>query len=275
MLSYRHAFHAGNFADVFKHLVLVKSLEYLLQKPGPLLYIDTHAGAGSYPLNNAMSRKTNEYAQGAGALQLQQLPADFAPYGRLVERYGKQGIYPGSPLIAADLLRDQDKLRLFELHPTDYPKLARLFAKDRRVRAEQSDGHHALKSQLPAAQKRALVLMDPAYEVKREYQTVVDSLLAGYKRMANATYLLWYPVVQRDWIDRLVRQLRTSNMKDIWQFELGLEADNREHGMTASGMIAINPPWVLPRQMADLLPALQRQLASDRGFYRIEQIGAG
>lgn len=275
MLSYRHAFHAGNFADVFKHLVLVKSLEYLLQKPGPLLYIDTHAGAGSYPLNNAMSRKTNEYAQGAGALQLQQLPADFAPYGRLIERYGKQGVYPGSPLIAADLLRDQDKLRLFELHPSDYPKLARLFAKDRRVRTEQSDGHHALKSQLPAAQKRALVLMDPAYEVKREYQTVVESLLAGYKRMANATYLLWYPVVQRDWIDRMVRQLRTSNMKDIWQFELGLEPDNREHGMTASGMIAINPPWVMPQQMGDLLPLLQQQLARDRGFYRIEQIRPG
>lgn len=272
MLSYRHAFHAGNFADVFKHLVLVKSLEYLLQKPGALLYIDTHAGTGSYPLNSAMSRKTNEYAQGAGALRLAQLPEDFARYGELIERYGKRGVYPGSPLIAADLLREQDRLRLFELHPTDYPKLAQLFARDRRVRCEQGDGHHALKSLLPAPQKRALVLMDPAYEVKREYQTVVDSLLAGYKRMANATYLLWYPVVQRDWINRLINRLRTSNMQDIWQFELGMQPDNRGQGMTASGMIAINPPWILPRQMDELLPVLQQQLAPQQGFYRIRQI---
>jgi 23S rRNA (adenine2030-N6)-methyltransferase len=272
MLSYRHAFHAGNFADVFKHLVLARSLEYLLQKPGPLLYIDTHAGAGSYPLDSAMSRKTNEYTDGAGALRLAELPADFAPYGGLIERYRRRRIYPGSPLIAADLLREQDRLRLFELHPTDYPKLARLFARDRRVRTEQGDGHHALKSLLPAPQKRALVLMDPAYEVKREYQTVVESLLAGYKRMANATFLLWYPVVQRDWIERLIKQLRAANLKDVWQFELGMQADNREHGMTASGIIAINPPWVLPGQMGELLPLLQQQLAPARGFYLVRQI---
>jgi 23S rRNA (adenine2030-N6)-methyltransferase len=275
MLSYRHAFHAGNFADVLKHLVLVKSIEYLVQKPGPLLYIDTHAGAGSYPLNSTMSRKTNEYAGGAGALQTTRLPASFTPYGDLIERYGRQGIYPGSPLIAADLLREQDRLRLFELHPTDYPKLASLFATGRRIRSEQSDGHHALKSLLPAPQKRALVLMDPAYEVKQEYQTVVDSLLAGYKRMASATYLLWYPVVQRSQIERIIKQLHSSRMKDIWQFELGMQADSREHGMTACGMLAINPPWTLPQQMSELLPVLQQQLAPATGFYRIENIVPG
>lgn len=272
MLSYRHAFHAGNFADVFKHLVLVKSLEYLLQKPGPLLYIDTHAGAGSYPLNSPMSLKTREHAAGAGALQPERLPADFARYGELIQQHAKRGIYPGSPLIAAGLLREQDQLRLFELHPSDFPKLASLFARDRRVRCEQSDGHHALKALLPAAKKRALVLMDPAYEVKREYQTVVTSLLAGYQRMATATYLLWYPVVQRDWIERLIKQLRTTNLKDVWQFELGMEPDNRGHGMTASGILAINPPWVLPAQLRELLPALQQQLAPQRGFFRVQQI---
>ncbi len=275
MLSYRHAFHAGNFADVLKHLVQVKSIEYLVQKPGPLLYIDTHAGAGRYPLNNAMSRKTNEYVTGAGALETAQLPASFTPYGELIGRYRRQGIYPGSPLIAADLLREQDRLRLFELHPTDYPALVRLFASDRRIRSEQSDGHHALKSLLPAPQKRALILMDPAYEMKQEYQTVVDSLLAGYKRMASATYLLWYPVVQRSQIDRIIKQLRASRIKDIWQFELGIQADSREHGMTASGMLAINPPWTLPQQMSELLPVLQQQLAPAAGFYRIENIVPG
>ncbi|WP_428622721.1 23S rRNA (adenine(2030)-N(6))-methyltransferase RlmJ [Sedimenticola sp.] len=275
MLSYRHAFHAGNFADVLKHLVLIKSIEYMQQKPGPLLYIDTHAGAGSYPLDSRMSRKTDEYAAGAGALQLQRLPADFDSYGALIERFGKQGIYPGSPQIAAELLRTQDKLRLFELHPTDFPKLAKLFARDKRVRCEQSDGHHALKSLLPAPQKRALILMDPSYEIKREYQTVVESLQAGYKRMANATYLLWYPVVQRDWINRMIKTLRSSGIKDIWQFELGIAPDNREPGMTASGILAINPPWVLPQQLQTLLPLLQQQLAPIRGFYRIQAIVPG
>lgn len=275
MLSYRHAFHAGNYADVFKHLILVKCLEYLLRKPGPLLYIDTHAGAGRYPLNGAMSRKTNEYADGAGALQPAGLSAEFAPYGELIGHYARQGLYPGSPRIAADLLRPQDRLRLFELHPTDYPKLAALFAGDRRVRAEQADGHHALKSLLPAPQKRALVLMDPAYEVKREYQTVVDSLQAGYRRMANATFLLWYPVVQRDWVARMIKSLCNGKLKDVWQFELGVAADNRGHGMTACGILAINPPWLLAQQLNELLPPLQQQLAPQQGFYLIRQLVPG
>jgi 23S rRNA (adenine2030-N6)-methyltransferase len=222
-----------------------------------------------------MSLKTREYAAGAGALQPRQLPADFARYGELAERHARRGSYPGSPLIAAELLREQDRLRLFELHPGDYPKLAHLFARDRRVHCEQSDGHHALKALLPAANKRALVLMDPSYEVKSEYRMVVESLLAGHKRMATATYLLWYPVVQRDWIARLVKQLRNANLKDVWQFELGMEPDNRSHGMTASGILAINPPWVLPAQLRELLPALQQQLAPQHGFFQVQQITPG
>lgn len=274
MLSYRHAFHAGNYADVLKHLVLVKSFEYMLQKPAPIMYIDTHSGAGRYPFDNSMSQKTNEYAEGAGALRVDRLPESFAGYAELLESFAAERVYPGSPLIAAQMLRREDKLRMFELHPSDFSKLDKLFSRDRRARVEQSDGHKGLKGLLPAQQKRALVLMDPSFEVKKEYQEVVASLVEGYKRMPGATFLLWYPVVQREQIDRMIQQLRKSKIKNIWQFELGVAADSKEYGMTASGVIAINPAWVLPKQMEELLPELQRQLAPEGGFYKVENLVA-
>jgi len=254
MLSYRHAFHAGNYADVLKHLILVKSFEYMLQKPAPIMYIDTHSGAGRYPFDNSMSQQTNEYADGAGALRLDRLPESFSGYAELLERFAKERVYPGSPLIASEMLRREDKLRMFELHPSDFDKLDKLFARDRRAVVAQSDGHKGLKGLLPAQQKRALILMDPSFEVKREYQEVVSSIVEAYKRMSGATFLLWYPVVQREQIDLMIQRLRKSKIKNIWQFELGVEADTKEYGMTASGIIAINPAWVLPKQMEELLP---------------------
>jgi len=272
MLSYRHAFHAGNYADVLKHFVLVQSLDYLLQKPAPLLYIDTHAGAGSYALDSDMSKKTKEYDGGAGALDFKSLPDSFARYGQLLADCEKNGSYPGSPKIAAACLRKQDRLALFELHPSDEPKLKKLFQRDRRVQVSRSDGHHALKALLPAAQKRALVLMDPSFEVKEEYRSVVESLQEAYKRMPNACLLLWYPVVQRAQIDGLIKSLRRSKMRDVWQFELGIKPDSTEFGMNATGMIVVNPAWTLPGQLEQALPALKKQLAPEAGFYRIEQI---
>jgi len=272
MLSYRHAFHAGNYADVLKHLVLLKSLEHMLQKPGPLLYIDTHAGAGRYPLNSSMAQRTHEHATGAGALQFEELSSHFEHYGKLLESYAHKGLSPGSPLIAAEILRPVDKLKLFELHPSDQPSLSKLFQNDRRVSVSKSDGHHALKSLLPAPQKRALILMDPSYEIKTEYQQVVESLSEGYKRMPTATYLLWYPVVQRQNIDRMLKQFKSSKMRNVWQFEFGLQADNDEHGMTASGIIAVNPAWTLPSLLVDALPGLKEQLAPDQGHFAINNI---
>ncbi len=272
MLSYRHAFHAGNYADVLKHYVLVQSLEYLMQKPASLLYIDTHAGAGSYTLNSDMSQKTGEYKEGAGALDFNTLPDSFEHFGQILSDCAKSGSYPGSPKIAAACLRKQDRLALFELHPSDEPKLKKLFQKDRRVQVSRADGHHALKALLPAAQKRALVLMDPSFEVKEEYRAAVDSLQEAYKRMPNATLLLWYPVVKRAQINDLIKHIRRSKMRDVWQFELGLRPDSEAFGMSATGMIAVNPAWTLPGQLEQALPALKQQLAPENGFYRIEQI---
>ncbi len=272
MLSYRHAFHAGNHADVLKHLVLINSLQQLIQKPAPILYIDSHAGAGSYQTDNAISRKTNEYAKGAARMQPDALPDSFACYGKLLTNSRQRGIYPGSPLLAAHILREQDRLNLFELHPKDHSALEALFARDRRVKIVHSDGFQALKALLPAKLKRALILMDPSYEILSDYKQVVTTLKEGYKRMPNATYLLWYPVVQRRLITRMKTQLCDSKMRDLWQFELGILPDTDDYGMTASGLFAINPPWRLIAQLQTLLPAIQQVLAPEQGFYQIENI---
>ncbi|TVO77009.1 23S rRNA (adenine(2030)-N(6))-methyltransferase RlmJ [Sedimenticola selenatireducens] len=272
MLSYRHAFHAGNFADVLKHLVLAKTIEYMTQKPTPILYIDTHAGTGRYPLNNAMSLKTGEYALGAGAIKADLLDPAFSPYGEVLNRHLAKGIYPGSPQIAADLLSPLDQIRLFELHSTDFPLLEKWASADRRIKAVQSDGHQALRSLLPAVKGRALVLMDPSFEVKQEYQQVISSLEEGYKRMPNATYLLWYPVVQRAQIDKMIQQIQRRPFRDVWQFELCLSPDTADRGMTGSGILAINPPWTLPKELEALLPRLQQRLSPKGGHYRITNL---
>lgn len=272
MLSYRHAFHAGNFADVLKHLVLAKTIEYMTQKPTPILYIDTHAGSGRYPLNTAMSLKTGEYAQGAGAITEELSDKAFSPYGEVLNRHLAQGVYPGSPQIAVDLLGPQDQLRLFELHSTDFPLLEKWTSADRRIKVSQSDGHHALRVLLPAVKGRALILIDPSFEVKQEYQQVITSLEEGYKRMPHATYLLWYPVVQRAQIDRMIQQIQRRPFKDVWQVELCLSPDTADRGMTGSGIIAVNPPWTLPKELEVLLLRLQQWLAPKQGHYRIANL---
>ncbi|MEH6628635.1 MAG: 23S rRNA (adenine(2030)-N(6))-methyltransferase RlmJ [Motiliproteus sp.] len=272
MLSYRHAFHAGNHGDVLKHLVLANTIDYLLRKETPVLYIDTHAGAGRYQLNNAMAKKTEEASKGIGSLAFSRLPESADIYQQALAGYLKQRQYPGSPLLAADLLRRQDRLALYELHPKDQTALQRLFGKDKRVQVESADGFAGLKARLPAKNSRALVLMDPSYEMKSDYQQVANSIQEGYKRMPSAVFLVWYPVVERHRINKLINDLKASKVRDLWQFELGVEADTEEYGMTASGMLVINPPWVLPEQLRTLLPAIQQQLAPDSGHSCVEQL---
>ncbi|MFW2371586.1 MAG: 23S rRNA (adenine(2030)-N(6))-methyltransferase RlmJ [Gammaproteobacteria bacterium] len=272
MLSYRHAFHAGNFADVLKHLVLCKTLEYLIQKPAPILYIDTHSGAGRYTLDSKLAKKTGEHKSGIKALDFSRLPVSVDGYRKIIQPLLVQQHYPGSPLLAAQILRDQDKLRLFEMHSSDFPPLQQLFKKDRRVIAEMSDGYQALKALLPTPQKRALVLIDPSYEVKSDYQLVVDAIKQAYKRMSTAQFLLWYPVVDRNRVEKMIKNICNSGVRDVWRFELTREADTQQHGMTGSGILAINPPWVLADQMREILPLLVKQLATESGGYTVEQL---
>ena len=274
MLSYRHAFHAGNHADVLKHLVLCKTLEYLLQKPAPIVYIDTHAGAGRYALNSKLAKKNQEHKSGIGALDFSSLPPAIDAYRRIVEPMFKRQQYPGSPMLAVKLLREQDRLRLYEMHSTDFPMLQQLFERDHRVKVDSSDGYLGLKALLPVKQGRAVVLIDPSYEIKNDYQQVVEAIRQAHRRMATAHFLLWYPIVDRKRVETMISQICDSGMRDIWRIELGMQADNRDYGMTGSGMLVINPPWVLAQQMRELLPALVKQLATETGYYTVEQLVA-
>lgn len=265
MLSYRHSFHAGNHADVLKHTVQTLILDAMKEKDKPFLYLDTHAGAGRYQLHSVHAERTGEYQDGIGRLwQRDDLPPLLETYINTIKSYnGSEQLryYPGSPLIARQLLRENDKLHLTELHPTDYPLLRQEFAKDKRATVLRADGYQQLKSQLPPATRRGLILIDPPYELKDDYQHVVSAIKEGHKRFATGVYALWYPVVLRQQIKRLLRDLEETGIRRILQIELAVLPDSDRRGMTASGMIVINPPWKLEQQMAELLPWLHNVLS--------------
>ncbi|EOB9997709.1 23S rRNA (adenine(2030)-N(6))-methyltransferase RlmJ [Cronobacter sakazakii] len=264
MLSYRHSFHAGNHADVLKHTVQSLIIESLKEKEKPFLYLDTHASAGRYLLSGEHAERTGEYLEGIARIwQRDDLPAELAPYISAVSHFNRSGqlrYYPGSPLIARQLLRPQDSLQLTELHPSDFPLLRGEFQKDERARVERADGYQQLKSKLPPASRRGLILIDPPYEIKTDYQAVVQGISEGYKRFATGVYALWYPVVLRNQIKRMMNDLESTGIRRILQIELAVRPDSDQRGMTASGMIVINPPWKLEQQMATLLPWLHKAL---------------
>jgi 23S rRNA (adenine2030-N6)-methyltransferase len=279
MLSYRHAFHAGNFADVLKHCVLVNTLLYATRKDSPLFYLDTHAGAGLYRLGSEAAQKTAEAAGGIGKLEFSAFAQAGAAgkvalqaYHAAISPFLERRTYPGSPLLAASLLRRQDHLRLFELHSTDYRLLLTNTEQDKRVQCSQQDGFQQLASLLPPVQKRAVVLIDPSYELKDDYARSVKALGEIHQRMPAAQVLLWYPVVQRSNIDWMVATLLKGAVRDLWQVELGIKPDTDTHGMTASGLLLLNPPWTLAAQLREALPLLQQQLAPGTGHWSITRL---
>jgi 23S rRNA (adenine2030-N6)-methyltransferase len=276
LLSYRHAFHAGNHADVLKHLTLMLTLDYYCQKDKPFWYIDTHAGAGIYALHSEEAQKTREYVHGIQTLlQAPQPPEAIVHYRALVQQLNppqKLLHYPGSPWIAAQCVRSSDSLYLFELHPTDAQHLRENFQHHKRVHINQQDGLKGLSGLLPPSTRRAVTLIDPSYELKSDYNDVITTLCKAHKRLANGTYLLWYPVITRQRVTTLLRDLQQSGIPDILQLELCISADHDGLGMTGSGLFIINPPWTLAQQMRALLPWLQQQLAQADGHYTICQI---
>lgn len=279
MLSYRHSFHAGNFADVLKHIVLIQCLESLSKKDKPFCCIDTHSGPGKYELDGDYALKNKEFDNGITKLwRHADLPETVAHYVSLIKRFNstdKLTRYPGSPLITKQLLRAKDRLCLFELHTTEIKLLSAEANKDKRISVFHADGLTGCLKLLPPTERRGLVLIDPSYEMKTDYQQVVESLIAMHKRFATGTYALWYPVIERSRTQKLELAIKASGIKNVQLFELGIRADSDEHGMTASGMIVINPPWTLAAEMNRILPWLADVLGNnDEGFYRIQTLVA-
>ncbi|MEM0514257.1 23S rRNA (adenine(2030)-N(6))-methyltransferase RlmJ [Pseudoalteromonas sp. YIC-827] len=276
MLSYRHSFHAGNPADVVKHLVLAQALKHMVKKDKPFDYIDTHSGAGFFALDNADMQKTKEYADGIAKLWDYQGDVEaLSDYVALIKSMNNGAAlahYPGSPKVAEHYLRKQDKGWFFELHPQDLALLEKNMAGKRSLRVNCENGFSGLLGLVPPLSRRACVLMDPPYEIKSDYDKAVDSLVKAHKRFSSGTYLLWYPVVDRERIDRIEQRLTQSGIKNIQLFELATSADTDTHGMTASGMIAINPPYTLMQTMEQVLPELVNQLSDNSGFYRALQL---
>lgn len=269
MLSYRHAFHAGNHADVLKHCIEIQLLRYLAQKDKPFWYIDTHAGAGCYELDKGYAAHNAEYASGIARLwQRDDLPAALADYVALIKGVNPDGLmklYPGSPLFAQQLLRAQDRMRLFELHPTDSEILQQNFiGYGAQVLLQRADGFGALKALLPPPPRRALVLIDPPYEDKQDYQHVVSALRAGLTRFASGVYAVWYPQLQRDAALQLPEQLKQLPVQSWLNVALSVQTPSEDgFGMYGSGMFILNPPWLLHGVLQEVMPYLAEVLGQN------------
>ncbi|WP_365868988.1 23S rRNA (adenine(2030)-N(6))-methyltransferase RlmJ [Arsukibacterium sp.] len=265
MLSYRHSYHAGNHADVLKHLVQVTILDYLLQKDKPLCYHDSHAGAGLYSLGSEHAQKTAEYQQGIGRLwQYQPTSAPLARYLELIKGLNPDNelaFYPGSPKIAALMLRPQDTIQATELHPSDYPILQSQFARRRYSRIENIDAYAGFKAMLPPLVKRGLVLLDPPYELKTEYSDLVAGLSEAYRRFPQATYAIWYPVIERPAAEAFISAIVATGIKNQLRIEYCPCPDKAGFGMSGSGMLVINPPYTLADAMREALTELAPLLA--------------
>jgi 23S rRNA (adenine2030-N6)-methyltransferase len=279
MLSYRHAFHAGNFADVLKHSLLVHTLSYMTKKEKPLRIIDTHAGAGLYKFGSSQPLKNREFDGGIGKLwsksDLPPLLADYVAAVKKINPEERLQQYPGSPLLMQASLRAEDRLFLHELHSTDWRLLTEVIGRDKRVAITDDDGFAAIQALLPPPDRRALIFIDPSYEIKSDYQDVVKQVVNAHRRFATGTFIIWYPVVLRQRIDEMERAFKKSGITNIQLFEMGIAPDNPEYGMNSSGLVVINPPWTLWAAMEQALPYLADNLSDEgTGFYRLEQLVA-
>jgi 23S rRNA (adenine2030-N6)-methyltransferase len=271
-MNYRHAFHAGNFADVVKHAVLAILIERLKAKETPFRVIDTHAGVGLYDLGGIEAGKTGEWRDGIGRLESGTLDPDLLlllePYLSAVRAVNDgPGLtrYPGSPSIIRHLLRPQDRLTAVELHPEDAAALSRIFAGDRQVKVIALDGWLALGAFLPPKERRGLVLVDPPFEAVDEFEQLVTAFLKAHRRWPTGVYLLWYPVKDVAAIDRFRASLAASGIGNLLRLELTIRRRDAPGLFSGSGLILCNPPWQIERTLADLLARLAPILGDEAG----------
>jgi 23S rRNA (adenine2030-N6)-methyltransferase len=274
-MNYRHAFHAGNFADVLKHVVLALCLEYLKTKPAPFRVLDTHAGSGLYELGSGLAEKTGEWRDGVGRLldpSAPEPPADIIallhPWLTVLLEADDAPVltrYPGSPIIARHLMREQDHLVLTELHPSERNSLATRFRGDDAVKVLELDGWMALKSCLPFNERRGLVLIDPPYEDRDELVKLPARLGEALRRFANGVYVVWYPIKEPAAIASFHAELAALGPLKMLRADLLVRPISDQPGLHGCGLLVINPPWTLPAQLDRLMPFLATRLAQASG----------
>lgn len=257
-MNYRHIFHAGNFADVFKHAVLSLLLKSLQRKDKPFFYLDTHAGAGRYDLASEAAQKTGEYRDGIKLLWNDRSPelGDYLAAVAALNHADTLRYYPGSPRIARFLMRPQDRAVLLELQPDEFQHLKTEFAGDRQVTVRQQDGYAGLKAFLPPHERRGLVMIDPPYESDNEFEEVVKGLRVAHGRWDSGMYALWYPIKYRPPVERFQRAILATGIRKILAAEFQPYPEESTFRLNGCGMLVINPPWKLDKTLAALLPYL-------------------
>ncbi|CAK0753160.1 Ribosomal RNA large subunit methyltransferase J [Azospirillaceae bacterium] len=287
-MNYRHVYHAGNFADVFKHLILVLVLEHLRQKPTPFCVLDAHAGIGLYDLRSEAAQKTGEAVGGVLSLLESRANVTFPetvhtavkayfaaieslnPDVSLKEPFRDIRYYPGSPRLARRLLRVGDRLVASERHPEDFMTLKRAFAGDRQVEIHNLDAYEALKARLPPPERRGVVLLDPPFEATDEFERLARGLQTAYRRWPTGVYLAWHPIKERAAVWRFHEALIAAGIQKMMAAELMILPEDDIRRLNGCGMIVVNPPWRFDQKLRDLLPVLHRSLGAVAGGGRID-----
>ncbi|TVP14496.1 23S rRNA (adenine(2030)-N(6))-methyltransferase RlmJ [Shewanella sp. KCT] len=276
MLSYRHGYHAGNYADVLKHSILLQTLKLMHKKNKPLVYIDTHAGAGGYALSDEFAQKTGEYLEGVAKLwDKQDLPEALSQYVSDIKHFNGSDeleLYPGSPAFVDMNLRDNDRMVLHELHGTDHQRLEEQLGGDKQIKVIKvikGDGLKGLLAAVPPLERRGVILIDPSYEMKSDYQEVAKAVIKAHKKFATGVFMIWYPVVQREQTEAMFELLKQSGIKRQLRIEQAIKPDSEEFGMTAAGLWVINPPWQLDEIAETTLAYLDPLLNQGGGHVQV------
>lgn len=274
-MNYRHAYHAGNHADVLKHLVLSRLLALLAKKDAPYAYLDSHAGIGLYDLRGDQATRTGEWLEGIQRVwQADDVPALFDDYLGVIRALNPDGqlrYYPGSPEVARELSREQDRLQLNEKHPDDGQLLKANMKYDRRVAVHLGEGWHVPRALLPTAQKRAVLLIDPPFEQADELQRCAQAMKESIARMRQAVVAIWYPIKDQRQLKRFYQDLQGTGAPKLLRVELLVHAaDNAEVGLNGSGLAIANPPWGLEDELRSVLPWLGQNLGQTQGGWKLD-----
>lgn len=275
-MNYRHEYHAGNFADVFKHAILARILLYLMRKPAPFRFIDTHAGSGRYDLEGSEAARTGEWREGIGRVDPAALSeaarALLAPYWELVAAASAgTAAYPGSPALALELLRPGDRMLFCDLHPEALRALKGCVGRDRRAKVMPMDGYAGLLAFLPPVERRGLVLIDPPFEAEGEFARLAAALVGAWRKWREGVFVAWHPLKDRRGPELLAARLRQAGVPAL-RLEFSVDAPRSDGRLVASGLVVINPPFTLEDEAACLLPELARQLGAGRGSARIDRL---